>query len=85
MGDQRPLPGKSSADPMCWNMFCPSALVCRRFAHEPYQGRSGTVFIDPTPDLLGGLLCAEFDPAEINRSAPNPSDTPRIEGGGHER
>lgn len=68
--DLRPLPGRSSADPMCINFYCPSSFVCRRFAQEPYRGRRATIFIDPTPDLLGGLLCADFDPAELSPAAP---------------
>ena len=62
-------PGKSREDPMCINMYCPSAFVCRRFIAEPYQGGPATIFIDPAPDQLGGRLCEDFDPAEKNPGA----------------
>lgn len=69
--DTRPPPGGSNDEPMCINYDCPSSFSCRRFSQEPYQGRKGTVFINPTPTLLSGLLCESFDP-----DVPNPSKAP---------
>lgn len=66
--DHRPPPGRTNDDPMCINCGCPSAFSCRRFSQEPHQGGSATIFIDPEPKLLNGLLCEDFDP-----DCPSPS------------
>ena len=60
--DNRPRPGRVDGDPMCINLYCPSAFSCRRFSQVPYQGGPATIYIDPTPTLLNGLLCEDFDP-----------------------
>jgi len=61
--DTRSAPGRTSDDPMCINLDCPSCFSCRRFNHEPWQGKSGpTIAINPEPDVLGGRLCGNFDP-----------------------
>ncbi|WP_022684630.1 hypothetical protein [Sphingobium bisphenolivorans] len=75
--ETRPAPGLTNDDPMCINLYCPSAFSCRRFSHEPHQGPEGpTIFIDPRPTILGGLLCEDFQPDWLNQISD--SDTRRM-------
>lgn len=72
--DKRPEPGRTNDDPMCINCDCRASFSCRRFIAEPYQGEEGpTIFINPVPELLGGLLCASFDPATPHPSHGTPT------------
>lgn len=73
-------PGETNDNPMCINMYCPSAFSCYRFASEPYQGESGTISIDPAPDMLGGLLCASFYPLDPHPTRAMSPSLPQTEG-----